>query len=61
MLDVPELLRRPLTPEGYLKLQAALREAAPGLTAELNKGEVARMAAKASLKGQGDLFAGLEG
>jgi hypothetical protein len=61
MLDVPELLRLPLTPEGYLKLQKALREAEPGLAAELKKGALARMAAEVSLKGQGDLFAGLEG
>ena len=43
MLDVPELLRWPLTPEGYGKVRAALREAEPGLAAELKKGEVARV------------------
>lgn len=61
MLDVPELLRRPLTPEGYGNVRAALREAEPGLTAELKKGEVARVAARTTLKGQGDLFAGMGG
>jgi len=57
MLDVPELLRRPLTPEGYGKVRAALRETAPGLAVELKKGEVARVAARTTLKGQGELFA----
>jgi hypothetical protein len=67
MLDVPELLRRPLTPEGYGKVRQALREAEPSLAVELKKGEVARIAARTArdaekrfLEAQGDLFAGLE-
>ena len=60
MLDAPELLRRQLNESGFAMVRSTIRMAEPELAAELKKGKVARVAAKVSLKGQGDLFAGLE-
>jgi len=57
MLDMAEILRKPLTIMGYSKVLALLRDAAPALTAALAKKEVARVEELRQPRLQGDLFA----
>ncbi len=57
MLDVPELLRKPLTIMGYTKVLALLRDAAPALAAALAENEIVRVEELRQPKLQGDLFA----